>query len=74
MSKNRNINSYYFYRAFAEALIVGPILVLYMLSKGLNYTEIMLLQSIFSITITIFEVPTGVIADRISRKFSWGKS
>jgi MFS family permease len=70
MSKNSNLHSYYFYRAFSEALIIGPILVLYMLYKGLNYTEIMLLQSIFSITIMIFEVPTGVIADRISRKFS----
>jgi len=37
---------------------------------GLNMTQIMLLQSIFMISIFLFEVPTGAIGDRFGRKFS----
>ncbi|TYC03119.1 MAG: MFS transporter [Kosmotoga sp.] len=51
-------------------LIIGPILVPFMLFKGLNYSQILLLQSISAISMFVFEVPTGAIADKFSRKFS----
>lgn len=72
MSKGyeKNIKVYYYYSTFAELLILGPILVLYLTAKGLSFTEIMTLQSISAIGTVLFEVPTGAVADRIGRKQS----
>lgn len=66
----KNIKIYYFFKFFQNMLIIGPILVPFMVFKGLSYSEIMLLQSISSISVFVFEVPTGVVADKISRRFS----
>ena len=70
MNFSRNIKTYYFYSTFAELLILGPIMVLFLLNKGLSFTEIMLLQSIASMSVVVFEVPTGAIADKFGRKLS----
>jgi len=37
---------------------------------GLNYTQMLILQSWFMIWVVIFEVPTGMIADKIGRRSS----
>lgn len=70
MDFSRNIKTYYFYSTFSELLILGPIIVLFLIAKGLSFTEIMMLQSISSIAIVVFDVPTGGIADKIGRKKS----
>jgi len=67
---NRNISIYYRFKFSQNMLIIGPVLVPYMLFKGLSYSEMMLLQSISAVAVVLFEVPTGSIADRVSRKFS----
>lgn len=66
----RNIQTYTLYRFFYGMLIIGPVLTPYFRWKGLSYTEIMWLQSIAALSVVIFEVPTGVIADKVSRKLS----
>lgn len=70
LSLRNNIRTYYLYSTFAQLIIVGPILVLYFIAKGLSFTEIFLIQSVASISIVIFEVPTGAIADKFGRKWS----
>ncbi|MGV8980187.1 MFS transporter [Clostridium sp.] len=70
MDYSKNIKTYYFYSTFAELLILGPILVLFLIAKGLSFTEIMILQSISAIAVVLFEVPTGAVADKIGRKES----
>lgn len=50
----RNIRVYYAYLGLFQ-LIVGPILTLYLLDKGLNYTEIMTLQSFFSVAVVVLK-------------------
>jgi MFS family permease len=70
MDVSKNIKTYYIYSTFSELLILGPILVLFLIAKGLSFTEIMLLQSISSIAVVVFDVPTGAIADKIGRKKS----
>ncbi|KLO22414.1 MFS transporter [Marinitoga sp. 1197] len=67
---NKNVIIYPIYRFFINFRIIGPILIPYLLFKGLNYSQIMLLQSIYSVSIFLFEVPTGSLADKVSRKFS----
>lgn len=66
----RTIRSYYLFSSFSDLLIIGPIIVLFMLGKGLSFTEIMLLQSVCALAVFLFEVPTGALADKVSRKVS----
>ncbi|HLD64044.1 MAG TPA: MFS transporter [Candidatus Peribacteraceae bacterium] len=47
-----------------------PIQTLFFFAKGLTFTEIMLLESLLLIGIMLFEVPTGILGDRIGRKWS----
>ena len=70
MDYSKNIKTYYMYSTFAELLILGPILVLFLIGKGLSFTEIMALQSISAVAVVLFEVPTGAVADTIGRKES----
>jgi MFS family permease len=70
MDYSKNVKTYYLYSTFAELLILGPILVLFLIAKGLSFTEIMVLQSISAIAVVLFEVPTGAVADKIGRKES----
>lgn len=65
----KNIRIYYGYMASFQ-LLIGPIVMLYLLQKGLNFTQVMTLQSIFSIGVVILEVPTGAVGDLIGRKTS----
>lgn len=81
MGISKNIKIYRIYSIFSELLIIGPIIVLYLIAKGLSFTEIMVLQSIAAVAVVVFEVPTGAVADKIGRKFSlifgsllWGVS
>ena len=65
-----NIRTYALFRFFYGMLIIGPVLTPYLRWKGLSYTEIMWLQSISALAVVLFEVPTGVVADKLSRRWS----
>ena len=47
-----------------------PVVVLFWMANGLNLTEVMILQSIFSIIVVVLELPTGYFADLYGRKTS----
>ena len=47
-----------------------PVVVLFWMANGLNLTEVMILQSVFSIIIVVLELPTGYFADLYGRKTS----
>ncbi len=51
-----------------------PIIVLFWQDHGLSMTQIMLLQSLYEICVTLLEIPTGYIADIYGRRQSliWG--
>ena len=44
--------------------------ILFLLDKGLNYTEIGILYAVREIIINVFEIPSGIIADTYGRKNS----
>lgn len=54
----------------AASMAVVSILILFYLDRGLSLGQIMLLMSTFVFSLLIFEIPTGVVADRYSRKWS----
>jgi MFS family permease len=65
-----NINKYYLFQFFDSLAFFGPVIVLFWQSNGLNMTQIMLLQSIYSIGVVLLELPTGAFADRYGKKTS----
>ena len=66
----RNIRVFYVHRALVGlANFWAPVIVLFqMQALGLSLTEVLLGESVFAATILLFEVPSGVLADRLGRK------
>jgi len=47
-----------------------PAQTLFLVAKGLSFGEIMWLESFLMIGLMLFEVPTGIIGDKVGRKWS----
>ena len=67
---NSNIWKFYLYKIFEGMFFAVPIIVLFWQDNGLTLTQIMILQSIFAISVVILEIPTGYFADIFNRKKS----
>jgi MFS family permease len=65
-----NIWKFYIFQIFRNLAFFLPVIVLFWQDNGLSMTEIMLLQSIFAISIVLLEIPTGYFADIFGRKKS----
>ena len=67
-----NVGRYYLFNflfgAAANSLV--SVLVLFWLGRGLSLGQVMIFMSTYGISLLIFEIPTGVLADRFSRKWS----
>lgn len=55
---------------FTMFLVIVPILVPFWKSLGLSMQEILEIQGIFGLSVALFEIPTGYVADLWSRKAS----
>jgi MFS family permease len=64
----RNLRLFYLYRFLGEAYFFIPALWLFLGSRGLSATEILLLNSVFCAVVVLLEVPTGAFADRAGRR------
>ncbi|MCK5333917.1 MAG: MFS transporter [Candidatus Aenigmarchaeota archaeon] len=65
-----NIWKFYLLQIFGSMVFFVPIVVLFWQENGLNLTQIMILQSLFSLAVVVLEVPTGYFADIFGRKKS----
>jgi predicted MFS family arabinose efflux permease len=63
-----NIWKLYVIKALRWFMLIMPIIVLFFQENGLSMKEVLLLQSIFSIGIILFEIPSGYFSDVIGRK------
>ena len=70
MQLKHNILKMYFLKGVIWFMVAMPIIVLFFQEHGLTLTQVMLLQSIYSISVAIFEIPSGYIADIFGRKKS----
>lgn len=67
----RNLNLLYGINIFSSIHFFGAVMIPFFQDYGgLNFAEIMILESIFMGGIFVMEIPTGAIADKYSRKFS----
>lgn len=65
-----NIWKFYIYQIFSSLAFFVPVIVLFWQENGLSLTQIMILQSLFSVAIVLLEIPTGYFADIFGRKKS----
>ncbi len=65
-----NIWKLYIIKIARAAMFMMPIITLFFQERGLSMTEIMLLQSIFSVAVVVLEIPSGYLADLFERKTS----
>ena len=71
MSKRKiesNIWKYYLWRFFCGISLTIPIFVLFLKENGLNITQIMILQSVYTTCIIVFSILAGALADKYGRK------
>lgn len=61
---------FYLYMATVSHAFITPITVVYMQSQGVGLAGVGTVQSLFWVGMTIAEVPTGYIGDRIGRRTS----
>ncbi|MCK5475327.1 MAG: MFS transporter [Candidatus Pacebacteria bacterium] len=63
-----NIWKSYIFQILCGLFFSVPVMVLFWQDNGLSLMEIMILQSLFSITVVLLEVPTGYFADVFGRR------
>lgn len=64
----KNINLLYAFSFCWLALVIIPVMVPFFASKGLSLADVFLLQSLFALSVVVFEVPSGYLADMIGRR------
>jgi predicted MFS family arabinose efflux permease len=63
----RDLQLFRVYRLLSTSYLFLPVLITFFLARGLDFTHIALLNSVYALTAIIFEVPTGALADRFGR-------
>src|SRR3954462_3790485 len=63
----RDLQLFHVYRFLSTSYLFLPVLVKFFQQRGLDFTEIALLNSVYALTAIAFEVPTGALADRFGR-------
>ncbi|NPA75513.1 MAG: MFS transporter [Euryarchaeota archaeon] len=67
---NREDIYVYLFTFFRYFSFMGGVFTIFLLDCGLNFFQISLFIAVTSISVAIFEIPTGLIADRYSRKWA----
>jgi MFS family permease len=63
-----NIHKLYIIKLSKWMMLYMPIIWLFYAENGLTITDLLIIQSIYSITIAIIEIPSGYVADVIGRR------
>jgi len=68
----RNVWIYYIYSAALQAAvwITFVVWVVFLRERGLGLLQITIIDAVFSISMALGEIPTGVVADKVGRKLS----
>lgn len=64
----RNIPLLYTIKSIRWFLMIMPTIVLFFQDNGLNMFQVMVVQGVFSVTMLLFEIPSGYFSDKIGRK------
>ncbi|MFO7841892.1 MAG: MFS transporter [Fidelibacterota bacterium] len=72
--KNKQYYKFCAYGFLKNLRFFEAFFILFLISRGLSYTQIGILYAVREITINFFEIPSGVIADTFGRKRSLASS
>jgi MFS family permease len=64
---SRDLKLFHVYRLLSTSYLFLPVMVMFFARRGLDFTHIALLNSVYALTAIAFEVPTGALADRFGR-------
>ncbi|WP_102692175.1 MFS transporter [Rummeliibacillus pycnus] len=67
---NKQMKKMYFYIFWASLFFERTLWMIFLSNKGYSLIEIGLLQGILNVIMGIFEIPSGIISDKIGRKKS----
>ncbi len=65
-----SVLKYYLYKSTKAVEFYRPIMYLFFLAQGLNFTQIATLEALYNLTTLLGEVPTGYVGDRVGRRNS----
>lgn len=68
MTYKKNIYAFYLYTFFSGAIFAYVIERLFWAERGMTIQDVVLIEIIYSLVVVVLELPTGMIADRFSRK------
>lgn len=63
----RNLVLFPWFYGLQMLTFIGPMIVIFFLANGLNYTQIFVLEALYGIVIVACELPTGMFADKYGR-------
>ena len=66
----KSVLKYYLYKSTKAVEFYRPIMYLFFLAQGLNFTQIAILEAIYNLTTVLGEIPTGYVGDRVGRRNS----
>ncbi len=66
--QNSNIKLLYIYNSLFFAMFFLPIITIFYVDSGLTFTEIAIVGIVAAIAAMLFEIPSGILADRWGRK------
>ncbi|WP_049979485.1 MFS transporter [Halolamina rubra] len=69
-SASGSVLKYYLYKATKAVEFYRPIMYLFFLAQGLDFTQIAILEAIYNLTTLFGEIPTGYVGDRVGRRTS----
>ncbi|WP_435158872.1 MFS transporter [Haladaptatus sp. DFWS20] len=69
-SARTSVLKYYLYKSTKAVEFYRPIMYLFFLAQGLDFTQIAILEAIYNLTTLFGEIPTGYIGDRVGRRMS----
>lgn len=65
-----SVLKYYLYKSTKAVEFYRPIMYLFFLAQGLDFTQIAILEALYNLTTLFGEIPTGYIGDRVGRRNS----
>ena len=66
----RNLNILFWMHLLRCMFFLTPVITLFYLHRGVTYPELFLLSMLFGVASFLLEIPTGLIADKIGRKWA----
>jgi len=69
-SARGSVLKYYLYKSTKAVEFYRPIMYLFFLAQGLDFTQIAVLEALYNVTTLFGEIPTGYVGDRVGRRNS----